>query len=570
MGGEEKLELEITSDTKDAIKGLKKIDKAVAEGNKRAKKSSAELAKFAKARARTAKFNHRATMRMRKNEATALAMDARASVKASRAKARAVASFTRKVNRSRRKQLASAKKLRATSLRYIRTLSRVAVAALAVGAATAAMVSKKAISSAISFQSAVLKMRTMLNITEDQVGSLNERLEEQAKAWGISAMEQASAGYKIASGVTKDLDEAMKFLTATNKLAVVGFDALEGSTATTIKVMRAAGFDFARVDEITKKLWATVRSGILETSELEGAMGKLGTAFEFVPFEQVSAAYSVLTTKLGSTEEAATALNKLILALTSTTSKGARAARENGIEFGIVALQQKGLIGILKELDILHDKDIAAWKETFPELRAFRGAAGLTGKSLVEMGDNLSTFDSKMRLFDKLLVEVMKSTRKEIDKTREAWHDVLRDIGEETLPGLTKVLRDDLMPILREWATWVEDNKDDIKNFFDDAADSAGHYARVLQLVSQGRVFKALELIKTRKHVKEVLAAQGPTLADEVGSRVGSRITKRQIDKAREIRGMTTINLAPTYVNTKDPEKRLLEKQDFMEEVTAR
>ncbi len=346
-----------------------------------------------------------------------------------------------------------------------------AVAAGAAIAATAVILGKKAVKSAVDFQSAVLKTRTMLDITEDQVSDLNERLEEQSKVWGIPAIEQAAAAYKIASGMTKDVDEAMKFLTATNKLAVVGFDALEGSTATTIKVMRAAGFDISRTDEITKKLWATVRAGILETADLEGAMGKLGTAFEFVPFEQVSAAYSVLTTKLGSTEEAATALNKLVLALTSTTSKGARAAREQGIEFGIVALQEKGLIGILKELDVLHDKDIAAWKETFPELRAFRGAAGLTGESLVEMGDNLSTFSEKMLLFDKLLLEVMGSARKEADRTREEWDDAWRDIGEEILPGMTKVLKEDLLPLLQDFSGWIKDNREDITSFFTDLSE---------------------------------------------------------------------------------------------------
>ncbi len=380
----------------------------------------------------------------------------------------------RKINRETKENSAGMRRFGKIATFGLKSIAVAATATAVALAATTVVLGKKAVQSATDFQSAVLKMRTMLDITEDQVGDLNERLEEQAKAWGIPAIEQAAAGYKIASGVTKDLDEAMKFLTATNKLAVVGFDELEGSTATTIKVMRAAGFDFSRVDEITKKLWATVRSGILETAELEGAMGKLGTAFEFVPFEQVSAAYSVLTTKLGSTEEAATALNKLVLALTSTTSKGARAAREQGIEFGIVALQQKGLIGILKELDVLHDKDIAAWKETFPELRAFRGAAGLTGKSLEEMGDNLGTFEEKMILFDKLLPEVMRSTRKETDRTREAWDDVWRDVGEKILPGLTDLVRDDLLPIFEKWGKWVQDNKDEIKTFFSEVSDLIG------------------------------------------------------------------------------------------------
>lgn len=369
------------------------------------------------------------------------------------------------------------------------------VAAAAAAAAVAMTV--KGIKAAIDYEHQVLKVRTMLDITGDQIGELNELLEEQAIRWGMPALQETQAAYLIASGLTKDLNEAMKVLNSTNKLAVVGFDSVASSTATTIKVMRAGGFDISRVDEITKKLWATVRAGILETADLEGAMGKLAATFRFVPFEEVIAAYSVLTTSLGSTEEAATALNRFIMALTESDSKGARAAKELGIEFGITALKQKGFIGILRELNKVFETDIEAWKKTVPEMRAFRAASGLVGTGLLEMGDNLATFDEKIALFDKLLIEVMADTRKEVDRTRQEWNDAWRDMGEATLPVVVDVLRDDIIPELREFGKWVEENGPQIQQTFRAIADAIKLIAVTakIQLTPLRLVFKGLALV---------------------------------------------------------------------------
>lgn len=416
---------------------------------------------------------------------------------------------------------------------------------------------KLAVESATDFQTAVLKVRTMLDITGDEVGILNELLEEQAKAWGIPAMKQAAAAYLIASGLTKDLSKAQIALVAANKLAVVGFDDLRSSTAAMITVMRATGADLSKVDEITQKLWATVRAGILETSDLEGAMGKLAGTFKFVPFEEVLAAFAVLTTKLGSTEIAATSLNRLIMAFTMNESKGARAAKKLGIEFGITALQEKGFMNILKELNKVFETDIQAWKSTVPEMRAFRAAAGLVGDGLKDMEDNLGSFDQKMRLFERLIPEVMATTRKEVDKTREEWEDAWRDMGEEILPSITDVLKTDIMPLLKDFGSWIKENREEISQFFRDLATFAKEFALALKEI---------------KPLLGPLARVGMAVPGAVrrAGGVGAVGAVALGLALPPLAPAAAIYLGANYFSTKDPQERMLGEREFTEEVTAR
>ncbi len=196
-----------------------------------------------------------------------------------------------------------------------------------------------------------------------------------------SPADLAAGAYQVISAGVTDASDALIVLEASATAATAGLAGTKVAVDAITTVLNAFGLaasDAARVSDV---LFKTVEQGKVTFPELASTIGNVATSAGLagVTIEELAAGIATLT-KFGiNAAEATTSLNRLFLTLVQQTDEQKLAFKQLGIEFSVAAVKEKGLAGVIAELNVLTDGQIELLAELFPNIRAARSAFVLAG-----------------------------------------------------------------------------------------------------------------------------------------------------------------------------------------------
>lgn len=210
---------------------------------------------------------------------------------------------------------------------------------------------KDAIKSFGEFDFQLRQINTIARQNESGLKDIGNAILEVSSRYGKSADDVAKAMFAITTATIEGAG-ALEVLTQSAKLAVAGNTDLEGSAQLLSRIIKAYGKSTYEASHLVDVLYMTQERGITTISELNSDLGKVvGTAAAAsVSFEELNAAVATLTTRGLKTNIATTALNSLILKLSSDTEKLNPIFQRLGYESTSVALKQLGLAGVMRQL----------------------------------------------------------------------------------------------------------------------------------------------------------------------------------------------------------------------------
>jgi len=320
-------------------------------------------------------------------------------------------------------------KLQAASVQMDK-VARKAKIAFAISGGVIAFAAKEAIKfqKQLAIVSTMLSEGSMFHMAEYEKG-----LQRLSVQFG-EATETLSKGlYDILSASVAPA-KAMEVLEVAARAASAGITDTGTSADAITTIMNAYGMSADSANEISDKLFATVKRGKLTFGQLAGTIGKAAAtaATAGLSLDELLATIATVTRAGVNSSQAMTAVVGVIRSFLKPTDEGAALAKELGFELNTASLAAEGLSGIMARVNQLSTEQVAV---LFPNIRGLKAVAAamqdLSGlqKDVALMGDAAGmTWEA--------FAKRQKTVAFHLGQMKQGFLDVARAIGKAFLPDI--------------------------------------------------------------------------------------------------------------------------------------
>ena len=321
------------------------------------------------------------------------------------------------------------------------------------------------------FESAVSEVHTLLGETTPIEGYSNAA-EKMALTFGGTAKSQMEALYDVVSAGNSDLESASKVLETANKLAVAGVTdvgvAVDGLTS----VLNAYGKEASEAESVSDVMFTAVRLGKTTVDELSGSIGKVAplAAAMGVSFEEVAAAMAVTTSKGINTSESVSGLKAALSNVLKPSKEARDLAAELGIAFNAQAIEAKGLVPFLKDVQDKTGGNTEQMGKLFGSIEGLNTVLALTDGELQAVSAALEQTTNAGGATADAMDIVGETSAKSAERAAAAWDTFTRTVG-----GANAVVQTH-------------------KGFLDNAADSLNRLSGALGNAAAQEAFLASEV----------------------------------------------------------------------------
>jgi len=321
--------------------------------------------------------------------------------------------------------------------RQIRTtLVHVAAAAAAYKLLAAAVT---AVSNQVELVRTFEKIENVTGVTRGEVDRLRSSLNDLSTSTGKGPQELAEGFYFIASAGLKGA-EATEVLTAAAKASAVGLGETKDIARSITAAINAYGAENLSAAKAADILFATVREGGAEASEVAGVFGRVvGIASQLgVSFAEVGSFIATFTRLGVGADEAVTALRGSITAMLTPTRAQEAALKALGLSMAELKQQvrERGLTAALIDLVKAGKGNEDIIGAIIPNVRSLAGVlatAGSQAEAYREVTDKVTKSTGDLgRAFD----DVKQSASFKWDQLKAQFEQLSLTLGEALLPGV--------------------------------------------------------------------------------------------------------------------------------------
>ena len=239
-----------------------------------------------------------------------------------------------------------------------------------------------------------------------------------------------------------DATSAQLVLAAATKSASAGFvDTIDAAKAIG-SVISAYGMSANEATHVSDVLFRTVDRGNITYQELVQNLGDVNSiaAKMGVSLEEVGAATSTMTLRGVPAAEAFTRLKRILISVAAPTASASGAAEEYGIQLGLGAIQAKGLIPFIEDINKKIGNNADALRAIFPRQEAFLGFLDLASGSGKDFAEVLGYISDSLGATDKAYNTVIKSFTKQFESFRNQLLALAIDLGRIVMPMLIQFI----------------------------------------------------------------------------------------------------------------------------------
>lgn len=322
-----------------------------------------------------------------------------------------------------------------------------------VGIATAAVLSQ-AIKQFAEFDEAIHNVASISTDASYALGVMADHIQKLSVITGQGPTDLAKTLYDVVSSGF-DGAQALQLVDVSAKAAVAGLSDVSVAGKAFTAVLNAFkntgkenALTIANLGHVSDVAFQAVKDGVFSFQELTSQQGdNLAIAAELgIKYEELNAAYVVLTRRGNSLSESTTQLNGIMRTFIKPNEDLAAAIRSYGQEVlgvsnltGAGLLTQYGFGAALKFVSDVAGDDADALGRLFPNVRALRGEVALSGQGLVDYNTELATLKSSSEgvgATQKTFEIQTKSLQFALNQAKESFRVAAIQIGSSFAPAL--------------------------------------------------------------------------------------------------------------------------------------
>ena len=275
-----------------------------------------------------------------------------------------------------------------------------------------------------------------------------------------SPTELSDAFYEIQSAAFYG-SEAEKILSVSTKAATAGLADQKETAKAVVMSLHAYDKGAESAAGMTDMMMRAVDIGIFKFEDLTTQMGEfIGAAGMMkLPFEETMAALTTMTKKGLPISEAATSLNRIILAYLKPSKKERELADLLGIDLSATSLKTKGLAGAMQELIDKTGGSEDTLTNLIGETRAIRGVFALAGDGLRTFNNDLEQIKNSSGTVDRVFTVQMQSWSAQLLNLKNHALDLGISFSEVLMPIVINFIKKSAIPFIEKIRAWDEGSK---------------------------------------------------------------------------------------------------------------
>ncbi len=326
------------------------------------------------------------------------------------------------------------------SLAASRSLTSFRSGLVAIGGATAFLgLMRKAISSSVKLEKGLREVGTLMGgLSKNEMKAMGDELKNISIQTGQALDKLVKAKYDIISAGFDGIAESAKLMAASADLAVAGVT--EVSTAADLLTTTLNAYNLTADDavDISDKLFATVRLGKTTIQEMAGSLGRvLGVAGTLgIDLDELLGSFATLTTTMGSSKRATTALLGTINAMLTPTKDLRAIVKDLGFKNSFAMIQQ---LGFADSIQVVADRAKALkipLTDVFSSLEGLQGILPLTGTAAGRLAESIDGIGGASGDVKVAVKEMAKSTDLQLKRMGQAFVVLSQTIADPFLPAI--------------------------------------------------------------------------------------------------------------------------------------
>lgn len=240
------------------------------------------------------------------------------------------------------------------------------------------------------------EISTLIDAPREGLNQFKGDISDYARESTQSFDDINAAVYNAISAGT-DYKDSLDLLATSEQLAVGGKTDLNSATVLLASSLNAYGEATDEAAGYSDALFTAVKFGQTTIPELQASLSQVtGTAAAAgVPFSDLTAAVAALTASGAPTSQAVTGIKAALSNIIKPTSDAEKAASDLGVEFGVTALQTKGLDGLLGDLYEATGGNITQMGRFFGSTEALNSVMVLAADSSGKFAAALDAMESR-------------------------------------------------------------------------------------------------------------------------------------------------------------------------------
>lgn len=278
---------------------------------------------------------------------------------------------------------------------------------------------------------------TIVDTNEQGLARYQQQIVQLSRTVPQTQKQLAEGFYQLVSASINAAD-AMYVLEVASKAASAGMTSTYTAVDAITTVINAYGLEASKAGIIADIMFKAVEKGKLTFEQLAGSMGGVisTAAAAGVSFEEVAGAFATMTRTGISADEASTALNSTLMQLISPSSEAAVAAKELGIEWNLSALESKGLVGVLQDLERATGGNAELINMFVPNVRAMKGVLNLTRNDVKDFAADVLTMNDALGKADEAFEKQAGSVNNSFQLMKNAMSEWGIAMGRSTEPAV--------------------------------------------------------------------------------------------------------------------------------------
>ena len=275
------------------------------------------------------------------------------------------------------------------------------------------------------------------------------------RKYGLAVEDTNKAMFDAISAGVKATD-VFNVLDASAKLAVGGVTDLNSAVKGVASVMNAFNLSSSESLDIASAFFQAQKFGITYIDDMVKSMGRANTIAKLsgASYREMLAAFTAITKSGLNTEEAITGLRNIFKELVASSGEAAAELNRLGIATGSNAVQQRGFIGVLDDLNEAYLENNEIIPKIFGNIRGLTGIMGVVGERYADFRFILEQVNDAMASNEALNDAVstqMDTISKKLDILKSAWDTlwVAMEDGSGQAGSSMKTLIDYLTQVIK-------------------------------------------------------------------------------------------------------------------------
>jgi TP901 family phage tail tape measure protein len=300
------------------------------------------------------------------------------------------------------------------------------------------------IKSASDFEDELVKLRTLVGLTSEEIRKMRDNVLALAPALGTAPVDLLAAAYFPLSGGIRDAATASEIMTVASKAAAIGLGDVERIAKTVTSAVVAYGQENLSAARAGDILVTAVQRGALEADDLAEPLGRaIGAASNLgIGLEEVTAFLGTFGVAGVDASQAVTGLNRVMASFLKPTRQAEDALEAIGrdMESARALLDQRGLAGALITLSREFAAAGVPLSRFIGRITGLNAALFLTGNAMELYLQNLAVINTHEGTLDRAFGEVAKTASFQWNQLKATLQATAITIGEVLLPAVNLIV----------------------------------------------------------------------------------------------------------------------------------